>query len=65
MQRPVTDTSSLGPWWGKREQTEYVHIPLMIGTEVSYDSGILTSKDNPVSCVQAGGNGNMSSALAG
>ena len=34
------------------------------GTEVSHKSGILASKGNLVSCVQAGGNGNMFPALA-
>ena len=51
MQHPGTDTSSLSPWWGKGEQTESVQVPLMIGTRVSHNSGIPTSKDNPVSCV--------------
>ena len=40
-----------------------MYIPLMIGTEVSYNSGIPTSKENPASGVQADGNGNMSPAL--
>ena len=60
-----TNTGSPSPWWGREEQTESVHIPLMTGTEVSHNSGIPASKNNPVSCVQASGNANMSSALAG
>ena len=43
----------------------FVHVPLLTGTVVSHNFGILSSEDNPVSCVQAGGNGNMSFALAG
>ena len=42
-----------------------MHVPLMIGTEVSHRLGIPTSMDNPVSCAQANGNGSMSSALTG
>ena len=42
-----------------------VYIPLMIGTEVSHNSGILVFEDNPASGVQANGNGNMSPALSG
>ena len=40
-------------------------VPLMTGTEVSHDSGILASVGNPVSNVQADGNDNMSSVLTG
>ena len=40
------------------------NVPLMIRNGVSHNSGIPASEDNPVSCVQAGGNGNKSSALA-
>ena len=40
-------------------------VPLMIGTEVSHDFGILAFVDNPVSYVQADGNDNMSSVLIG
>ena len=65
MQRPKTDTNSLSPWWGKKEQTESVNVPLMIGTRVPYNSGISTSYSNPISFIQACGNGNMSLALAG
>ena len=65
MQHPKTDTSSSSPWWGKEEQAEFANVPLMTGTGVSHNSGIPTSKDNPVSCVQVSGNGNTSSTLAG
>ena len=64
MKRPGAYTNSPGPWWGKEEQTEFVHVPLVIGIGVSHNSGILASEENLVSCVQASGNGNMSSALA-
>ena len=64
MQRPVTDTVSPSPWWGKEEQIASVYVPLMIGTEVSHKSVILDFKDNPVSGVQADGNGNMAPSLA-
>ena len=64
MQRLRTDTGSLGPWWGRDEQTEFVNAPLMIGSEVSHNSGILASEGNLVSCVQAGDNSNMFFALA-
>ena len=65
MYRLGTDAGSLGPWWGKEEQTESVNIPLMIGTEVSHNSKSLFFKCNPISSVLTGGNRNMSSALAG
>ena len=42
-----------------------MNVPLMIGIGVSHNSRIPVSEDNPVSCVQAGGNGNMSFAMAG
>ena len=51
MERPGTDSGSLGPWWRREEQTESVKVPLMTGTGVSHNSGILASKGNPVSCV--------------
>ena len=58
-----TDIVFLSPWWGREEQTAFVHVPLMTGTGVSHSLGIPVSKDNPVSCVKASGNGNMSYAL--
>ena len=42
----------------------FVHVLLMIGTEVSHNSKISTSTGNPVSSVQVGGNGNMSPVMA-
>ena len=51
MQRFETDIGSPGPWWGKEEQTEFVNVPLMIGTEVSHNSRIPTSEGNPFSFV--------------
>ena len=48
-----------------------MNVPLMTGigtgtgTGVSHNPGIPTSKGNLISCVQAGGNRNMFSALAG
>ena len=64
MQRLGTDISSPSPWWGKEEHTEYVNVPLMIGTGVSHNSRIPAFEGNLVSCVQAGGNGNISPELA-
>ena len=65
MQCLGTDTSSPGPWWGMKEQTKSVNIPLMTGTGVFHNSGILTFEGNLVLCVQACGNGNIFPALAG
>ena len=65
MQFPTIDIVSHGPWWGQEEQIASVYVPLMIGTEVSYDYGIPTFKDNPPSSVQVDGNGNTALALAG
>ena len=39
-----------------------VHVPLMIGIEVSHNPGIPASLGNLVSCVQAGGSYSMSPA---
>ena len=64
MQHPKTDIGSLGPWWGRDEQTESTIVPLMTRTGVFHNSGIPAFKDNLVSYVKAGGNGNMSSALS-
>ena len=65
MQPLATDTVSPGPWRGQEEQTASVYIPLMAGTEVSYNSRILALEDSPASSVQADGNGNMALTLAG
>ena len=40
----------------------FMHVSLMIGTEVSHNLGIPASMGNPVSCVQAGGSDSISSA---
>ena len=42
-----------------------VHVPLMIGTEVSHNPRIPTSVGNPVSCVKASGSDRKSFALSG
>ena len=60
-----TDASSSGPYWGVEEKTVSVLAPLMIGTAVSNNFGILAFAGNPVSHVQADGNDNMSSVLTG
>ena len=60
-----TNIGSPSPWWRREEQNKSVHVPLMTGTRVSHNSGILASENNPVSRVQDGGIGNMSSTLAG
>ena len=65
MQRPGTDTGSPSPWWVKEEQTKSMNFLLLTGTGVSHKFGIPASKGNLVSCVQAGGNGNMFPVLAG
>ena len=62
---PKTDTGSLSLYWGKERQTVSVHVPLMIGTEVSHNPGIPTFVGNPVSCVQADASDRMSSAPSG
>ena len=38
-------------------------VPLITGTVLSYNSGILSSEGNPVSHVRADGNENMSAVL--
>ena len=57
------NTGSFGLHWGKKEHTASVHVPLMIGTMLSQNPGILASEGNPASYVQADGNGNMSLVL--
>ena len=42
-----------------------MNVPLMTETMVSYNFGIPASEGNPISCVQAGDNSNMFSALVG
>ena len=65
MQHPETDTGPSGPLWGEKEQTVFAPVPLMTGTALSHNFGIPASVDNPVSCAQVDGNGNMSSAPSG
>ena len=65
MQHPRTDTNSSGPCWGREEQIVSVNAPMMTGTVVSHNSGILDNEGNLVSSVQAGGNGNTLSGLTG
>ena len=43
----------------------FVHIPLMIGIEVSHNTGIPASVGNPFSCVKASDNDIKSLALSG
>ena len=62
MQHPRTDTDSSGPRRGEKEHTAFVHVPLMVGTEVFHGPEIPTSEGNPVSHVQAHGNDNLLSA---
>ena len=59
------DIDPSGPCWGKKEHTASVHVPLMIGIEVSRSLGIPSSTGNLASYVQADGNGNMSLVLTG
>ena len=65
MQHLGTDIVSPGPYWGKEEQTSSAHVPLTTGDMVSHNSEILASTGNLASYVQADGNGNVSSVLAG
>ena len=65
MQHLGIDTDSLGPCWGKEEQTASVHVPLMTGTVLPHNPRIPASRGNPASYVQANGSNNMSYALSG
>ena len=65
MQHPETDTGTSRPHWGKKEQTVSASIPLMTGTTLSQNHGLLAFEGNPASYVQADGRNNMSSVLAG
>ena len=65
MQHPKADTGSPSPYRDKENLTVSVHIPLMTGTAISHNLGISAFEGNFVSCVQAAGSRNMSSALAG
>ena len=59
---PETDTCSPGQCWGKEEQTNFAHVPLMIGTMVSLDPKTPISTDSSASFVPAVVSANMSSA---
>ena len=59
MQHPGTDTGSSGPYWGEKEHTAFVHVPLMIGTEASHGPEIPVSEGNFASYVHADGNNKM------
>ena len=65
MQNPKTDAGSSGPYWGEKEQTMSVPVPLMIGTTLSQNPRILASEGNPASYVQDDDINNISSVLAG
>ena len=61
MQHSGTNTGPSGLYWGEKEQTVSELVPLVAGTTLSHNSGILASVDNLVSCAQADGNDSMSS----
>ena len=63
MQHPETEASSSSPHWGEKEQTVFAPVLLMAGTMLSQNLGILASKGNPASYVQADGRNNMSFVL--
>ena len=65
MHHPRTDTGSLGPCWGKEEQTASVYVPLMTGIVASQPFGIPAFGGNPALYVQVYSSNNMSSALFG
>ena len=58
-QYPVLKTGPFGPSWGKKEQTVSVDAPLVLETVVSQNSGIVSSRGNPFSHVQAFDNGSI------
>ena len=64
MQHPETDTGSPSPYQDKENGSMSMHVPLMIGTVMSHNPRIPTSKGNSVSYVQDDGSRNMSLALA-
>ena len=65
MQHPRTDSGRSGSYWGEKEKTASVPIPLMTRTTLSHNFRILASMGNPVSCAQVDGNGSMSSTQSG
>ena len=58
-QYPAPETGPSGPSWGKKEQTMSVDAPLVPKTIMSHNSGILASRGNLVSHVQAVNNGRI------
>ena len=60
-----TNTSLSGPYWGEKEQTMSVPLPLMTGIALSQYPEILSSEGNPASYLQANGKNNISFVLAG
>ena len=65
MQHPRTNDGSSGSHWGEREQTASTPVPLMTGTALSQNPGMLAFEGNPASHVWADGNRNMSAVLIG
>ena len=65
MQHPRTDTGSSGPHCGKKEQTIFVHVPLMTRIVLSHNPRIPAFEGNPASYVQANGSNKISLVLSG
>ena len=63
VQLPETDTGPSSPHYGEKKQTMSAPIPLMTGTALSQNPGILASEGNPASHVRADGRNNMSLVL--
>ena len=51
VQNPETDTGPFGSHWGEKEQTVSTPVPLMTGTALSRNLGILAFEGNPASHV--------------
>ena len=62
MQLPETETGSSGLYRAVKEYTVSSLVLLLTGTTLSQNPGILVSRGNPSSYVQAVGNGNTPSA---
>ena len=65
MQDLRTDTGPSSPYWGEKEQSVSALVPLMTGTTLSHNFGILSFEGNPASHVKADASGSMSSAPYG
>ena len=63
MQHPETDTGPFDPHWGEKEQTVSLLVPLMTGTALSQNPGILASEGILASYVLVASSGNMSLVL--